>query len=311
MQKERIIFQMYPTWKCNFKCPYCITSDCPPDDISMFDDHSIDEWIEALCAFGEEYDIELSLCGGDPLVLENTFIMLEKLIQLPAVKYIRLDHNMSKVKMLVERIPSSKIQVNGSWHPLFMNFNRLYESAKMLKERDMLAMINFVASEDNLRYLSEHQLNLPEIVKRLDEEGLFINVATDIHRRSDKAYIEAYKPYIAPRDWDYLVGDMPSIGVPCEAAKNYFMVEWDGVITTCIGLETPASQIKQGRNVVGSFFEHRLERKKIHCGVSCPNCIVMYVNRADNAFPTAEHLKGYRERTWQWRNAYRTLHETK
>jgi len=35
----------------------------------------------------------------------------------------------------------------------------------------------------------------------------------------------------------------------------------------------------------------------IHCGVNCPNCIAMYVNRAVNAFPTEEHLKGYRERT--------------
>ena len=171
----------------------------------------------------------------------------------------------------------------------------------------MLGMVNFVASDENMAYLDKHSIDLRDFVIEMENEGIFVNVAPDIHKRNDLAYTEKYREFIAPRDWDYLMGKMSSWGTRCEAANTYFLVDWDGTITTCVGLDSEG-EIHQGSRVAGSFFVGKLERRSILCGMKCSNCIVMYVQRRDNTFPASEHLKGYRARQMQWRKAYRQLH---
>lgn len=98
MVRDRVIFQFYPTWMCNFKCPYCIVENSPAGARSMFDCHDVNEWCAVIQLFGEKYDIELSISGGDPLMLEESFSFLSEVASMPFVKYIRVDHNMSKVE---------------------------------------------------------------------------------------------------------------------------------------------------------------------------------------------------------------------
>lgn len=313
MERERIIFLIYPTWFCNFKCPYCVASHLVASNIngkehipSMFDAHTLEDWIKAIENFGAQYDIEFYFSGGDPLCVPQTFDFLKRLVCLPYVKYIRLDHNMSKVKKLIEVCPSDKLQVNGSWHPIYLDYNFIHQRARELNEHNMLAMINFVASDENEQYLSEHDLTLEKIVLDMEADGIFFNIATDIHKRDDKDYMDKYVRYISPQDQSYLSGTLPSYGVPCMAPMKYFTVEWDGQITTCKSMEDCLGADLNGQRIVGNFFAGKLDRKMGHCKMKCSNCIVMYTQRLDNAFDFDEHLRGYKKRTEQWRKITRS-----
>lgn len=314
MKRDRIIFLIYPTWFCNFKCPYCVASHLISNlgnrekkIPSMFDAHSTDDWIKALSEYGKIYDIEIYLSGGDPLCINQTYGFLAELVELPFVKYIRLDHNMSMVTRLLKECHSEKIQINGSWHPLYLDYPTIYERACMLKEYNMIAMINYVASKENETYLCTHHLDLDRIVDDFSKKNIFINIATDIHRRNDDAYNANYARFVSPSDHGYLTGELPSFGAECMAAMNFFTVEWDGAITTCKLIEDDNSKCSNELRAVGDFFQGTLERKIGHCGMKCSNCIVMYVQRLDNAFQPEEHLSGYRQRTEQWRSSVKLL----
>jgi hypothetical protein len=160
----------------------------------------------------------------------------------------------------------------------------------LLKEQEMVGMVNFVASETNIAFLqSKHNMTLDDLVELFDKIGVFVNVASDINIFKSKNFLKKRKfkkllaKYTCREDWRYLRESM-SPGY-CEAGKHFFTVDKNGAISTCLD-----------QKAVGNFFEGTLQTcDKIMCAMPCQS-IVAYPFRMDNDFPYRNNLSAYVER---------------
>ena len=152
-RKDTVMFRFVPTMRCNFRCEYCFVDEkVKKSGATMFDNHSVDEWVEAMKKF-DDYDVELYFWGGEPFCIEGTYELLREWVKMDhVIPGIRIDTNVFFADKIAEKCPSSKIKLNCSFHMQYHTLEEEFEKIKMLKELDMIGMVNFVASRYNLSH---------------------------------------------------------------------------------------------------------------------------------------------------------------
>ena len=146
MNKETIMFRFVPTMRCNFRCEYCFEeNDAKSKSGTMFDEHPVSEWIEAIKKFNN-YNIELYLWGGEPFCINDTYDFLREVTKLDnIISGFRIDTNVFFAEKIAEKCPSNKIKLNCSYHMQYHTLESEFEKVKKLKQLDMVGMVNFVA----------------------------------------------------------------------------------------------------------------------------------------------------------------------
>lgn len=285
--------------RCNYRCEYCFLSNEEKSGGStMFDDHTPAEWIEAMKKFSE-YDVEPYMWGGEPFCVNGTYQILREWVKMEhVISGFRIDTNVFFAEKIVRECPSEKIKLNCSYHMQYHSLEEEYRKVKLLKEYDMVAMVNFVASPYNLKHLKEdYGMAVPDLIEKFGEIDVFVNIAGDFafandpkyERRDD--YQEFIQQFISPDEWMWLRGvNKPTL---CEAGKKFFMVDNDGLITTCPAIDDS----NRGNFLDGEIIIDDENRK---CNGGCKP-IISYSFRCDNDFPTARHLLGYTQRNLEYR----------
>lgn len=299
MSKETVMFRFVPTMRCNFRCEYCfVDNKIKQNGKTMFDEHTVDEWVDAMKKY-ENYNVELYFWGGEPFCIDETYTFLRECVKMNhIISGFRIDTNIFFADKIAKLCPSNKIKLNCSYHMQYHSLQQEFEKVKQLKELDMVGMVNFVASQYNLKHLKEdYGMTVKDLTDKFAEIGVFVNVAGDFAYANNRKYekYEEYKnfilQFISPVEWDWLRNKY-SYERLCSAGQKMFTVEYDGTLTSCISDRR-----------YGNFFEGTLypDRECMHCNQNCPS-LVAYPFRCDNDFPSVNSLLAYVERNQKYRN---------
>lgn len=299
MEKETIMFRFVPTMRCNFRCEYCFLDDSQKANANtMFDNHSVDEWIVGIKNF-DNYNIEPYFWGGEPFCIDGTYEFINKLTKLDnIVSGFRMDTNIYYADRIVKECPSDKIKLNCSYHMQYHTLDEIFRKVKLLRSDDMVGMVNFVASPYNLEHLKkDYGMTVIDLIEKFADIDVFLNVAGDFAYANNAEYErhEEYKKFIqqfiSPDEWKWLRGEFADERL-CIAGKNMFTVNYSGDFTSCIS-----------KDVYGNLFNGNLNRAPgaMPCHKRCVS-IVSYAFRCDNDFSSVNSLLNYVERNKAYRN---------
>lgn len=297
MNKETLLFRFVPTMRCNFRCEYCfVENKIKENGTTMFDNHPVEDWIEAMNQFDDK-NIELYFWGGEPFCIDGTYKLLREWTKKDnIIPGIRIDTNCFYAEKIARECPSDKIKLNCSYHMQYHSLEEEFRKVKLLKEIDMIGMVNFVASKYNLIALhDEYGMTVKNLIDKFAEIGVFVNVAGDFAFANNPKY-ERYDEYknfimqfISEEEWKWLRG----VGTirQCCANKKMFTVEHNGDFTSCTSKEK-----------FGNFFDGTLTpaASTKTCDVSCQS-IISYAFRCDNDFECTNSLIHYVERNEEYR----------
>lgn len=297
MNKETIMFRLVPTMRCNFRCEYCfVENNIKENGSTMFDKHSVQEWVEAMKQY-DNYDIELYLWGGEPFCIDETYEFLSECVKMDhIISGFRIDTNTYFAEKIAEKCPSNKIKLNCSFHMQYHSLEEEFRKIKLLKELDMIGMVNFVASKYNLEHLrDDYGMNVEDLINKFAEIGVFVNIAGDFAYANDPNY-ERYEEYrdfilqfISPEEWRWLRGGEEIR--ECTAGQKMFTINSDGKFSSCIS-----------NRDYGNFFDGKLVPDEMvsNCKKNCPS-LVAYPFRCDNDFPSTNSLIEYIKRNQKYR----------
>lgn len=297
--RETIMFRFVPTMRCNFRCEYCfVGNDIKSNGATMFDFHSVEEWAAGMDAFSD-YDIELYFWGGEPFCIDETYDLIKEWVKREnIISGFRIDTNTYFAEKIADRCPSSKIKLNCSYHMQYHTLDEEYRKIKLLKEHDMVGMVNFVASKYNLEHLrNDYGMTVNDLIEKFADIGVFVNIAGDFAYANNSKYEkhEAYRDFIlqfiSPEEWKWLRGVREPRN--CTAGLHMFTVEHNGDFTCCVD-----------KKIRGNFFRGELNRDSdvSVCGKNCPS-LVAYPFRCDNDFPTVNSLIEYVRRNESYRKS--------
>lgn len=299
---DRYLFRFVPTMKCNFKCDYCFLGQSTnrPSE-TMFDLHTANEWIEAMKNFSDK-EIEIYMWGGEPFLLDDTYTILKAWLAMDHISSgCRIDTNLFFADKIAERCPSDKLKLNCSYHMQYHTLEQQFEKIKKLKSLDMIGMMNFVASESNMRKLKEeYHMSVHDLIEKFSDIGVFVNIAGDFALANDTnysrhdEYMEFILQFISPEEWTLLRGEPNKC--KCDAGKHFFTVNNDGTFTSCID-----------NNIYGNFFEGVIRPAKWakKCGNSCQS-LISYPWRHDNTCVPWNSLLEYVKRNEEYRKKVTT-----
>ena len=136
----------------------------------MFDVYSVDQWIEAMRNYSQ-YNIELYFWGGEPFCIPDTYKLLNEWTKMDhIIPGIRIDTNVFFAEKIATQCPSNKIKLNCSYHMQYHTLEEEFRKVKLLKDLDMVAMVNFVASKYNLMHLkSEYGMTVKDLIEKFAE----------------------------------------------------------------------------------------------------------------------------------------------
>ena len=298
MDDKYLLFRLVPTMNCNFRCSYCFLSSgekAVPG--TLFDIHSPREWIAAMKNF-KKNKVEFYCWGGEPFLLDGTYELVKGWAEYDhVISGSRLDTNMAFAEKIAQRCPTDKVKLNCSWHAQYFSLDTIYNKVRLLNDIGMVGMLNFVASDDNLKRLdTDYRMSVHDLIKKFADIGVFVNIAADFSRVNDKdpsTYVD-YKKFLMqftnPDDWKHLRSDGDSS--LCTSNKHFFTLQPNGDITPCLS-----------NQVCGNFFDGTLRPPELSvCNKICPS-IVAYPFRTDNNFIPAQHLVRYVNRNREYRES--------
>jgi len=296
--KETIMFRLVPTMKCNFRCQYCFLSNSIKEvEQTIFDEHSVNEWIEGINSFSN-YNIELYLWGGEPFCIPETYTLLKECTKMEHVIHgIRVDTNVFFAEKIVRECPSNKIKLNCSYHMQYHTLEEEFRKVKLLKDMNMVGMVNFVASPYNIEHLKkDYGMSVHDLIDKFNEIDVFVNVAGDFFYANNENYekFDEYKKFIqqftSPLDWSFLRNEK-SEPRECTAGQKMFTIEQNGDFVSCMS-----------NKIYGNLFKKTLETDSAPsiCKKACKS-LVSYPFRCDNEFYSVNSLLAYVERQKEYR----------
>jgi len=232
--------------------------------------------------------------GGEPFVLDETYDLVRGFAEYDFVQWARIDSNLTYTKKIIHRCPSEKVKILCSWHTEKFDFGQLWERVMLLKKRNMVGMVNFVASDTNMRFIEQNNLQIEYIIKRFAKEDIFFNVAADFSRGNDPVYKEYITKYMTVEDWNHIHGKYPSKGAKCDAGLRFMNVGYDGAITSCgIIRRNLFNKGEKEPRILGNFFSGKIKRNESACPQASCRSIISYAHRTDNMFTSEKHLEDY------------------
>lgn len=294
--KEYVLFRFVPTMGCNYRCSYCFVPNVEKSrPETMFKLHQSQEWVKAM-ALWHDYDVEFYMWGGEPFSVDGTYEIIKGWSEYNhVVCFSRIDTNMYYVDKILKLCSTPKIKLNCSWHREYESLDSFFDKVRRLKAKDMVGMANFVANDENIRYLREVcGKSLDGLVRMFEDIGVFMNIAGDFNIFDGKNFFQKWKykrlisRFTCPEDWRQL--RCKKGPCECRASQHFFTVHQNGDITPC-----------HSEKVVGNFFEGTLlSDEKVLCAKRCPS-LIAYPFRLDNDLPYRDSLMAYVERNRWYR----------
>lgn len=293
--KNFLLIRLVTTRYCNYRCPYCYVPLSKKErKKTMFSHHHWREWLRALKINFSDKTLEFYFTGGEPLLVKDCLLLLRELVKWKNVIGIRIDSNLSTIEFFLKHIKSKKIGFLTAFHPTQVSLKTYLKKVKLVKGRGMLSLVNFVASQENLKVI---KMAPHELVKLFAQEGIFLNIARDFHRGLTQGYgyDKNYKKYIDmlqyPLDNFYMDLRPINKGFLCGGGKHYITINRHGQVFSCGN--KMARTLGHG-NIFSSLA--KLPKSLTVCQENgCPS-IISYSFSCSNEYSPVSHAKDYVQR---------------
>lgn len=245
-KKQPVSFNWDMHYACNYRCPYCwfygrwhtlaVQNKYPPLD------KILKIWDDIYARYGS---VHLNLLGGEPLIYPKIIQLVKGL---SVLHRINITSNLSvEINDFANQIDASRVQVAGSFHPAFADFNKFLERALLLKEKGFGSQTAYLAYPPQIKMMSNY-------IDKLREHGIQCQVLIFwgeyrgmkypwSYTDGEKKIIESYST--TGKEEEFQLVPKSVKGRLCRAGQVYADIRPDGLVVTCGG---------NNSEVVGNLF---------------------------------------------------------
>ncbi len=280
----RVFFTWDITYKCNYKCSYCIyTRGDNSKELIKDKPISVDVWLRIWRNVYNRYgSCEIHFAGGEPFVYPGFMDLIDNLSDIHTLEFST--NLFWDPADFIRRIDPGRARIGVSFHPEFSDLDIFLSKALKLKEAGFEIWVNYVAYPPQM-YEMENIKN-----KFFDQYGITINILPYKGRYEDKEYPEGY----TQQEIDYLKSFGTNVVTPkilestsetkqieqqngrfCRMGQMYAKIRPDGEVFVCCA----SNALRLGNIIKGTF---ALREKPFLCKKNnCPCWKSMLVGREE------------------------------
>lgn len=265
MENEKISFDWNLILECNYRCSYC-WFDGQWEELKSKTLPTIRELIKHWDSIHKKYgSVNINVLGGEPFLYPN-FIELVK--ELSDMHSLAITSNLSQdINTFVKKIDSSKVQLGGSFHPLFVKFDTFVKKAVILKDNGFSDQVVYVAYPPQIKQVNYYKTKFEHV-------GLSLSIFTFWGEYNGINYPAGYTdeekeiigPYIGDRCGEkFQIIPKKVKGLLCNAGHRHAVIGLDGHVNKCGGADPHI--------VIGNFFDENfklLDKPQLCNSEYCP-----------------------------------------
>lgn len=231
MNNKPLYIQIDPHHHCNFSCSYCGRTNTDVKDTypSMFENKTIDDWINVFRSF--KRDVVVMISGlGEPSLDKKMIPFVKRLDTLTNCIGIVVWTNASRPDLLKEYISCQKVVFYASYHRDHFTIDLFLDNLDALLQYGKIAKVSYVVTKDTTKK------EVSEVAEKVAERGVqWFHV---IANRSDwtnkkEHYLEILSLFHKNVSLDYNTAQRITRGVPCAVGRDYIFIESSGDVWPC------------------------------------------------------------------------------
>lgn len=258
---NRISFNWDIHYSCNYRCPYCWFygkwAEVERQNIYPPLERLIKTWENIYSLYGP---VKISITGGEPFLYPKFIELTEELSQMHRLEIIS---NLSvDIDNFVKKVKQTDIKINPSFHPLFADFDKFIRGVLLLKDKQMVESVSYLAWPPQINLLQHYQ-------ERFNKFGVKLSIQSFFGEYNGIKYPDGYtereKQIIAPqlgqRGGRYFQTEpVVTKGKLCAAGKRYGVIHPDGKVLRCGGIDSSDS-------IVGNLLDEnfKLSNESLPC----------------------------------------------
>lgn len=277
------------TWEigfyCNFKCDYCFYTQSGwknlekirgiPKSPNVIED----AWEEVCRRYGS---VCIYITGGEPFLYPN---FIEVICRILKFHEVHITTNLSLyIDEFVGKISPEKVEINATFHPVFINIDRFTSQILKLKEANFICNVCYLAHPMQLRemlsykkYFKKFQIEMTPNVfwgeykrKRYphrysEKERRYYQFVTNWTTEESNDNFFSEKEETKKNPQFYNLYPKFSMGRICNAGYKYAIVNVDGTVKPCGQVLGP---------ILGNIYQKnvRLYKSQIKCSAEYCKC---------------------------------------
>lgn len=254
---------------CNYACSYCPFAKRKDSRQALAQDaqdlRRFVDWVSAQADKQEPLRI-LFTPWGEALVRRHYRAAMLQLAQMPHVRVVALQTNISGPLDWLAQAPVGKIQLWCTYHPSQVQLPRFLERCAQLTDLHVPYSVGVVAMHAHYPAIAALRQALPAGVPVW--LNAYDHAGPSYYQAQDLAWLDQLDPWFANER-----KPSASRGKPCHAGENVFSIEGDGTIQRCHFIPTR----------LGNLYEDDLNalRRERNCSRIRCECFIGYAHRKD------------------------------
>lgn len=307
--KERTVIQWHITHRCNLRCVHCYQEDYKEEPTEK----QLLQYLQEIEGYCKAYDrvAHINITGGEPLVSEHFFWLLNKLQEATFVKSFGILSNgtllqEAEVRKMAtyEKLSFVQISIDGgqATHERIRGegtYKKAFDALKRLRKRKIQTMVSFTANRSNVGELKQviRECAVHRVDRFWSDRVVPIGTATKEELAlSTEEFLKYVRTLYACSEWErknpfsglrvhtnralQFFGDCDVCdGYYCAAGRSLFAILADGEVYACRRLELPLGNLKQSSFVEIVENSHSLVEAIHELPKECKNC--RYVSKCN------------------------------
>jgi sulfatase maturation enzyme AslB (radical SAM superfamily) len=248
---------------CNYGCEYCPFAKRQQTAAELtVDRHSLERFSNWVADHPQHEFSILFTPWGEALIYSWYQQTLAQLSQLPQVRKVAIQTNLSCSLDWLEQTNADRLAVWATFHPEWSKLDRFLENCNDLQHRGIRFSVGVVGFPHFREAITTLRQRLPKTVY------LWINaVKAELPHltRDDRAFFQSIDPLYELNTHHY-----PSLGKSCRAGKSVISVDGDGTMRRCHFIKT----------AIGNLYDPAFETALVEraCTNETCHCHIGYVH---------------------------------
>lgn len=249
--KQQISFSWDIHYACNYRCPYCWFHGKWQQLSGKNKYYSISELLKFWNNIYKKYgSVQIQIIGGEPFIYPN---FSELIKEISSIHHIGVTSNLSvNLEKFIKEINNPNINITGTFHPLFANFDNFVKNMLALKENGKNNSVWYLAYPPQIKLI-------PYYRDKFKKYGIEIAIMTFWGEYNGIQYPQGYSeqeraaitPNLGSREGARLQLDPKAVKKKlCRAGQVYADIKADGSVYRCGGI---------GSRLIGNFFQDNFQ----------------------------------------------------
>jgi len=223
-------------YTCNYRCPYCWFHGRWQQLANQNKYYSVAELLKFWTNIYKKYGlVQIQFIGGEPFVYPK---FTELIKELSNIHNIVISSNLSTdIEKFIKEINTFNVHIEGTFHPLFANFDNFVRNMLVLKENGINNTVWYLAYPPQLKLIQHYK-------DKFKEYGITLSAMTFWGDYNGIKYPQGYTeqekavitPYLGDREGEkFQLKPKEVKGKLCRAGHLYANIKADGSVYRCGG----------------------------------------------------------------------------